>query len=303
VRYTKFAVRIFFVFFPIFIAASCSGNAKRGSGGRLSVVASFCVMADFAQKLGGERVTVRTLIPAGQDTHDWEPSPRDIAALESSDVFIYSGAGFEPWVPGVLAALSNKNIVAIDAGAGIDTIPGDPHVWLSPLCAKTQLKNIAGGLTQAAGKRGFDSVYAKDFADAYDEYAALCENLDAEYRSSLGTDFAHRYIIAVHAAFGYLSREYALTQIGVTAGNGDDPDPLSVRRIIDFARTQGVTAIFYEEAGNRRIAEAIAREIGGSAVFLNPLESLLPQEIRAGDDYFSVMKKNLAVLSDALAAE
>ena len=76
-------------------------------------------MYDFAQKIGGDKVTVTNMVPAGTEPHDWEPSPSDIVALEQADVFVYSGAGMEHWVEDVLASLDNQSLVTVEASYGI----------------------------------------------------------------------------------------------------------------------------------------------------------------------------------------
>jgi zinc transport system substrate-binding protein len=280
----------------IFSCAKSRGQLQNDSDdAKLLVVASFYTMADFAQKIGGERVSVRVLIPAGQDAHDWEPSPRDIAALESASVFIYNGAGFEPWAKDLLAAVSNKRLAAVEAGAGFDLIADDPHIWLSPLGAKHALKNIALGFARA------DPPHAALYEQAYGEYAARCDSLHEELSAALREAGLQKEFITVHAAFGYLAREYGLTQLSAGSGAGaDEPSPLAMRRIISHAKEQNIRAVFYEEAVSKKTAQAIAREIDGSAVFLNPLESLSAEQARAGEDYFSVMQKNLAALAAAL---
>lgn len=276
-------------------AKSRAPLSNNSDDAKLLAAASFYTMADFAQKIGGERVSVRVLIPAGQDAHDWEPSPRDIAALESAAVFIYNGAGFEPWAKDLLAAVSNKRIAAVEAGAGFDVIAGDPHIWLSPLGAKHAFKNIAEGFARA------DSANAAFYEQAYAECAARCDSLHEEFTAVLREAGLQKEFITVHAAFGYLAREYGLTQLSAGGGAGaDEPSPLAMRRIITRAKEQNIRVVFYEEAEGKKTAEAIAREIDGNAVFLHPLESLSAEDARAGEDYFSIMRKNLALLAAAL---
>lgn len=97
------------------------------SEGSLRVMASFYPMYDFAQKIGGDKVTVTNMVPAGTEPHDWEPSPSDIVALEQADVFVYSGAGMEHWVEDVLASLDNQSLVTVEASYGIALLEGHHH--------------------------------------------------------------------------------------------------------------------------------------------------------------------------------
>ena len=141
--------------------SSCSNTPTHGdqgggdSSGKISVVASFYPLYDFAKKIGGDRVNVVNLVPAGTEPHDWEPSTTDIKTLENADVFVYNGAGMEQWVDTTLASLSNSHLSVVKASDGVSvrTVTSeqgdegpveadqqgsadDPHVWLSPENAK-----------------------------------------------------------------------------------------------------------------------------------------------------------------------
>lgn len=89
---------------------------------RLQVMASFYTMYDFAQKIGGEHVQVTCMVPSGTEPHDWEPSTKDITRMEQADVFIYNGAGMEHWVSDVLAGLSNKKLISVEASQGVSLL-------------------------------------------------------------------------------------------------------------------------------------------------------------------------------------
>ena len=89
---------------------------------KLQVMASFYTMYDFAQKIGGEHVQVTCMVPSGTEPHDWEPSTKDITRMEQADVFIYNGAGMEHWVSDVLAGLSNKKLISVEASQGVSLL-------------------------------------------------------------------------------------------------------------------------------------------------------------------------------------
>jgi zinc transport system substrate-binding protein len=275
------------------LCVSCEKPRRGAEAEGLSVAASFYTMADFAQKIGGERARVRTLIQGGE-AHDWEPSPRDIAALAEADVFIVNGAGMEPWAKDLLASLPQNNLAPVEASAGITLLPGDPHVWLSPLGAAQEMRNIAAGFARA------DAPHREDYEAALAVWEAECEALDAEYRAALALP-SRRAFVTTHAAFGYLARDYGLRQVALgLPGSEDDPSPQEMRKAVDFLRAEGIKTVFYGDPESRKTAEAIAGELRGKAVRLNPLEGLTAEELAAGEDYFSVMRKNLVALREAL---
>ncbi|HEY0175467.1 MAG TPA: metal ABC transporter substrate-binding protein [Pedobacter sp.] len=274
---------------------------------KLNVMVSFYPMYDFVSKVGGEKVSVTGMVPAGNEPHDWEPAASDIAALEEADMFIYNGAGMEHWVDTVLDSLGNKELVTVEASAGIELLGGhseegeedseeayDPHVWLNPVNAKKVMLNIKDALVKA------DPGNAEYFTKNYETYAAEFDELDQKYKDAL-TGLEKKDIIVAHEAFGYLCKAYGLNQVGIEGLSPDsEPDPARMEEIIEFAKENNVKIIFFEELVSPKVAETIANEVGVETDVLNPLEGLSDEELNAGADYFSVMEENLQRLLNAL---
>lgn len=292
---------------------------------KLSVMASFYPMYDFAVKVGGDKVEVTNMVPAGTEPHDWEPAATDIKNLEDADVFIYNGAGMEHWTEDVLDSLENKDLKVVEASEGITLLAGkkddeeeesvvadnssdsssdedtsdsetvyDPHVWLSPVNAKTEMENIKNALVEA------DPDNKDYYEQNYETYAEKFDQLDQEYKDGL-SDTKSKDLITSHEAFGYLCQEYGLNQVGVEGLSPDsEPDASRMDEIIKFAKENNVKTIFFEELVSPKVSETIADEIGAKTAVLNPIESLTDDEISAGEDYFSVMETNLKTLEDAL---
>lgn len=313
-------------------SGSTDGADAEGNGDKkLSLVASFYPMYDFAQKIGGDRVAVTNMVPAGAEPHDWEPSAADLIALEQADVFIYSGAGMEHWVDDVRGSLENKELVVAEASQGIALQEGhhhhhdqeehdheehdreehdhedlnhdehdydehgyDPHVWIAPMNAKRQMENIKNALVQA------DPDHKDDYEANYAAWSAECDKLDQEYREAL-SNVSNREIVVSHEAFGYLCDAYGLNQLGIQGIEPDtEPDPGRMAEIQDFVKEHNVKIIFSEELVSDKVAQAIADATGAKVSVLSPLEGLSDAQQTAGDDYFSVMRKNLEALKEAL---
>ncbi|WP_334137561.1 metal ABC transporter substrate-binding protein [Muricomes intestini] len=284
----------------------------RSDSKRLKVMASFYPIYDFAQKVGGDKVEVINMVPAGTEPHDWEPAATDIKQLEEADVFVYNGAGMEHWTEDVLDSLDNKGLTVVEASEGLELMEGeahdeeeeaeheekgtsyDPHVWLSPMNAKIEMENIKNALADADPEN--ENYYTKN----YEKYAAECDKLDTFYKEGLA-DTKSKDVIAAHEAFGYLCKAYGLNQVGIEGLSPDsEPDPARMDEIIQFAKEHKVKTIFFEELVSPKVAETIADEIGAKTEVLNPLEGLSDEEMESGEDYFSVMETNLKVLKKAL---
>ncbi|WRS27248.1 metal ABC transporter substrate-binding protein [Oscillospiraceae bacterium MB08-C2-2] len=277
---------------------------------KLSVCVSFYPMYDFAAKIGGEHVSLTNLVPAGTEPHDWEPRPADIAALEKADVFIYNGAGMEHWVDGVLDALSTEKLVIVETSHGLtqateqkdehsdeeeDDHGGlDPHVWLDPVLVKEQAVAIRDAFVKA------DPEHQADYESNYQTFVGQLDELDQEFRKTL-EPLPGKDIVVAHAAFGYLCRRYGLNQVAAEGFSPDsEPGPAQLSKLISYAREHQIRVIFFEELTSPKVAEVIAREIGAETAVLNPLEGLTPEQEAAGEDYFSVMRRNLEALKLAL---
>ena len=170
----------------------------------------------------------------------------------------------------------------------------DPHVWLSPALAVEEVRGIEKAFAEK------DPANADQYKSNADAYVAKLEALDTEFKDGLSgtkrTDF-----ITQHAAFGYLAREYGLTQVPIAGLSPEqEPSAQEMAEIVEFAKEHDVKTIFFETLVSSKVAEAIASEIGAKTAVLNPLEGLTEEEIAAGEDYLSIMRANLAALQAAL---
>lgn len=258
------------------------------------VYASFYPMYDLTQKAAGELADVRCLIPDGTEPHDWEPTPRDIAELEKADLFVYSSKYFETWADSVLAGVNNEKLMAVEASVSELYYDDDPHIWLSPLGAKRQFEEICRSL------KLIDPENADEYAKNEDRLLKEFDKLDAEFSVLRG--IPQNKILVTHAAFGHLCAAYGLEQIPIVDGSPDlEPDPARMAAIVSAARENGITTVFYEEISGARLAKSIANEIGGEIAPLSPLEGLTADQRENGDDYFSVMRRNLVTLKESLS--
>lgn len=278
----------------LIIASGCAATGNEPADNKLSVSASFYPMYDFAKKIGGNRAVVSIMIPAGIEPHNWEPSASDILGLEKADMFVYNGAGMELWAPDILSSLQNKKLIVVEASKGETIIDSDPHVWLDPMRAKAELLNIKNAFAEA------DPAGASYYEENYNAYAAELDALDKEYRDTLSA-LPRRDIVVTHEAFGYLCAAYGLNQIAIEGIFADsEPSPARMAEIVELVKENGVKVIFSEELLSPRVAEAIAAETGAQTAVLNPIGGLSADDIAAGEDYFSIMRKNLAELKAAL---
>jgi zinc transport system substrate-binding protein len=124
--------------------------------------------------------------------------------------------------------------------------------------------------------------------------------LDSAFKEALRS-LANKDIVVSHEAYGYLCAAYGLNQVGIMGLSPDsEPDPARMAEIIGFVNANRVKVIFFEELVSPKVAEAIANATGAQTAVLSPIEGLSDAQRAAGDDYFSVMRQNLAALKTAL---
>lgn len=236
-----------------FCMAGCTGNtSKKKSNGKIRITTSFYTMYDFAKKIGGDKVEVINLVPAGTEPHDWEPSTKDLIEMEKSDIFIYNGAGMEQWVDDVLESLDTEELTSVEASKGIKLLKdqdahehdhehnseNDPHVWLDPQNAKYEMNKIKKALIKVDAEN-------KDYYEAnYKRYAKECDKLDTLYKEET-SKLTKKELVVAHEAFGYLCHAYGLEQMGIEGLSADDePDPKQMSEVIRFAKEHQVKTIF-----------------------------------------------------------
>ncbi len=256
---------------------------------KIQVVATIYPLWEFTKTIAGDDAQVELLLPPGSEPHHWEPTARDFAKLSQARVVICQGTNFEPWVK--KSAGSNTLIYeAVPEGP-------DPHFWLDPLLAKDQVGKIASSLAKA------DPANASLYKDRAAELARKLEQLHEEYSQSLA-QAKMRTFITTHQAFDFLGNRYGLNPIALKglAAEGE-PRPGDLMRITQLAKKEGIRIIFQEPLENPRLAEVIAQEIGGETGVLHPIGALTREDSKNGEDYFSLMRKNLKELKAALAGE
>lgn len=272
-----------------------------------SIAASFYPLAHFAQKAAGPDIEVLMITPAGAESHDFEPTPRDLKRVSEADIFIYNGAGLDPWAERIAPALKQARVTTIEMASHFDLIKSaehdgghdadgafDPHIWLDPILSAKQVTIIGEAL--AAKDPANASIYRANSG----LYAGELQKLDEEFRKGLGK-CGRRDIVVAHDAFSYLGKRYNLNMIAVTGVfAGEEPSPRRISEITKIVREKSIKYVFFEPLASPKIARIIARETGAEVLELNPLEGLTKEEEASGKDYISIMRDNLSNLRKAL---
>ena len=258
----------------------------------ISVMTSFYPLYEFTKQVGQDKVHVSLLVPPGIEPHDWEPTINELQKMYEANLIVINGIGFESWADDIDTI--NSGIVIVDTSAGISLInidhsSVDPHIWLNPVMAKTQVTNIVNALVK------IDPTNEKFYRDNAKSYQAKLDSLDTKIKNELSA--CKKDFITFHNAFSYFSIQYDLNQHTITKSNDSHSEPTlrTLEQIINLAKKFNIDVIFAEEALDTRTSQVIANEIGAKVLVLSPIE--------VGDEnsnYLSKMENNLSNLKEAL---
>jgi ABC-type Zn uptake system ZnuABC Zn-binding protein ZnuA len=286
--------------------------SRPASAEPLPVVATLPVLADFVRAVGGDAVTVTSLITGLESEHTYTPKPSDIEAVRRAAVLVKVGLGLEVWVNGLIANAENPRLIVVDTSQGIglmrggehdhpddtEAMPraeerrsgGNPHVWLDPENAQIMVRHVTDALIKADPAR--KKTYLANQADYFKQLDDLTRTLTAQFAA-----IPNRKIITHHAAWPYFARRFDLRIRGeIFTQIGAEPSAKRLADLIRLIRKEKIRVIVSEPQLSPKIPEALAQETGATVVILSPLPGALP----GTDDYLSMMRHNAAALLEAL---
>jgi zinc transport system substrate-binding protein len=275
--------------------STLNASELTNSASRLNIVASFYPILEFVKQVGGDKVAVTSLIPVGVEPHDYEPTIQQIQNAESADLVFYNGMGFESsWLDEIN---NDDNLIDTSLGSNISRAGNtiNPHIWLDPILAKNQVKNIEEALIKV------DPANKEYYQNNAINFTKTLDEIDALIRSTLQR-CDKKDFIAFHDAFSYFANRYGLKQHSIQGISPEgDVLPQRIQEIADLARDLGINIVYSEELVDPRFAEVIAQEIpNGRVLVLSPIEGIDSNEQAAGIGYLDKMRENLVNLKRGL---
>jgi ABC-type Zn uptake system ZnuABC Zn-binding protein ZnuA len=286
-------------------------------------VASFSILGDLVENVGGDAVQVTTLIASGVDPHTYDPAPADLVVLSEADIVFENGLGFEPWLdafyesaqPAAERIVVTEGITPREAGEqheegeeheeeGAEAHEHgqfDPHVWQDVANAIVMVENIRDALVAADPDR--TEQYEANAA----AYIAELEALDASIREQVGTlPPERRKLVTSHDTFSYFAAAYGFEVLGTALGSlsteAGDPSARDIATLITEIEEAGVPAIFAENVANADLMESIAAEAGVSLAPSLYTDALGPPG-SPGETYVGMMQSNVTTIVDALSGD
>jgi zinc/manganese transport system substrate-binding protein len=276
--------------------------AAQAADAKLKVVASFSILGDIVQNVGGDRVAVTTLVGPDGDAHVFEPTPADARSVAGADVVFVNGLGFEGWMERLIQASGYKGpLVVASRGVQSRTMDEDgqtvtdPHAWQDLRNGRLYVENVAAGLAAA------DPQGAEAYRAAAAAYAAELAAKDKWVRDELAAvPNEQRKIITSHDAFQYFGAAYGVTFLApVGISTEDEPSAAGMAQLARQMRTEGVKVVFFENMTSPKLIETLANEAGARVGGTLYADALSPSGAPA-DTYLKMFDNNLPQLKAAM---
>ena len=265
----------------------------------LNVVASFSIIGDLVRNVGGDRISVTTLVGPDGDVHVYTPAPADAKKIADAKLLVVNGLGLEGWLPRLVQSSGSKAVI-VTATDGITPLKtdsaADPHAWQSVADARIYVANIRDALVTA------DPADAEAFRANAAAYLAKLDALDREVRSAIAQiPPARRKVISTHGAFGYFAAAYGIEFIApLGVSTESEASARDIARIITEIRTEKIPAVFLENISDVRLIRRISAETGarvGGTLFSDSLSD----EKGDAPTYIELVRHNIKALTSALA--
>jgi len=276
--------------------ANTENKTQNTNNDKLNIIVSIYPLKEFAEKIAGDKAEVTCLVPDNIEPHDYEPKTKDFEALTKSNVFIYNGLGMETWVDQVNEVIKDKGVTIVDSSNGVEVRKEgdavDPHIWLSLKNAEIQSENIKNTLVKLDEKN-------KDYYEEnYKKFKEELESVYNEYKPKFDT-LNKKNFITGHAAFGYLCRDFGLTQKSVENLFAEgEPTPKQLEDLVNFCKENNIKTVFSESLASPKVSETLAKEVGAKVVPIMTLESKEDDK-----SYIEAIRYNLDEIYKCLSEE
>lgn len=307
-----------------------------GEGGRkLKVAATLFPYYDFVRQVAGDQVELSLVIPAGMDSHSFEPTPRDIRTMQEADVIIANGGAMEHWVDQVVDSFDREDQTVVIMMDHVDAVEEeivegmehsdeghghvhvhedgeedghleedesryeieyDEHIWTSPVNAMRMVDVIAETLTERDPDHG--AMYQAGAA----AYLEELERLDKEFREVRDSAVHDMIVMGDKFPLRYFADTYGLRYRAAFSGCSSDTEPSArtIAYLIDKVKEEGLPVIYYLELSSHRVAEIIGEETGAVPLLFHSCHNVTRRQFEEGVTYLELMEQNVKNLREGL---
>ncbi len=290
---------------------------------KTTVVTTAFAQYDFAKNIAGDKADVIMLLSPGEESHTFEPTPKDIMTIKNCDVFVYGGGESEKWVDGILESIDSdiqiikmmdvvelyeENLVEgmqedhghshNDEGEHIheEEAEYDEHVWTSPLNAIEISKAIYGALIYA------DSENEEYYTINTESYINELERLDKDFEAMISDADKDYIVVGDRFPLRYLTERYNLTYYAAFPGCSAqvEANPVTIAFLIDKVKAENIPVVFKVDLSTGTVASSISESTGADILTLYSCHVISAEDFENGESYISLMRRNIENISCAI---
>lgn len=284
----------------LLLLSGCNSPTPTASVQQMTVATSISPLADLIRQVGGDKVKVINLVPAGSDPHEYEPKPTDVREVAASSLFFANGVGEELYLDKVISNAANPNLHTVVLSDGLAILgkeqggPGNPHLWLDVQNAKQYVVKIQTALSQTYPN------YKSYFAQNASSYLTELTQLDQWIQAQISTiPVESRKMVVLHDAWSYYAKRYGLSFVQPLLHTGEaEPSAKDYAELVNIVREQKVRAVFSEAGFNPKLAQQLASETG--VKFIDSLHDDTLGDTPETNSYIAIMKSNTNSIVSAL---
>ena len=274
------------------------GMKRQPPSDAITIAASFYPIAEIVERVGGDKVNVLNLTPAGTDAHEVELTAQQLQQLQDAKVTFYLGEKFQPSIFKAISSVKSPTVdllkVTPAKGFSCGTCESDPHVWLDPANMILMTDAVANELSAAR----------PDLADMIASNASAYKQELTEVGSLIDTKFKHcasTMLVTSHWSFGYFAARAGLVPSSLNALNPDGQlSAQQLEKLTTELKNAHVSTVFSEEMVASTLVTTVAKAIGASVDALQPLEGITNADLKAGNNYISVQRENISRIAKGL---
>lgn len=312
------------ILFCVAALTGCGANVEESNDSdKLNVVTTIFPAYDFAREVTGEEAEVTMLLQPGTEAHTYEPTPKDIKAIQNCDVFIYTGGENDVWVEDILSTMDTSDMVQIRMVDCVETLEEaelegteeheheeehsheegedhaheiEEHVWTSPVNSMAIVDTIADKLAEK------DSENAEIYRKNAKAYLTELENLNQKFKDVVAEAEQKTIVFGDRFPILYFAEEYELSYYAAFPGCASDTEPSAstIAFLTDKVKNENIPVVFKIELSNGKVAETIAESTGAKVLTFETCHNLTREDFENGETYLTLMERNVETLKEAL---
>lgn len=297
-------------------ACSSESSYFQSGGDKLKIISTVFPPYDLAKHIAGDNAEIKILLPPGSEAHTYEPTAKEIIAIQNCDIFLYIGGENEQWADKIINSNDTGKVKIVKL---IDCVPTlseedeehedehnhsdhdhdhetDEHIWTSPKNAGLMLSAVYDAICEV------DPANKQTYTENKDAYDAQLSKLDNDYRTAVDNAVNKTIVLADKFPFRYLAHEYGLDCYAAFGSCSDESEP-SVSTMIKLTKRikeNNVPVVFYLEFSSTKIADTLCDETGAAKLMLHSCHNVSKQDIDNNVSYVDLMEQNLKNLKVAL---